>query len=66
MQFVHMDEAEEKFLEMIQHYEWLKRFVRTNLPQEYERWKAGGYLIDSDIMSMYPHLGQIVTTDFED
>lgn len=25
-------------------------------------WKAGGFIIDEDIMSMYPNLGQVIET----
>jgi hypothetical protein len=38
-------------------YEDLKRELRRRNPREFERWKAGGFLIDSDIISMYPTLG---------
>lgn len=50
----------EKFERMMDLYEELKREVRKRDPYLYERWKAGGFLVDSDILSMYPHLGQCV------
>lgn len=41
-------------------YNELKQEVRRKAPYLYERWKAGGFLVDADIMSMYPHLGRVV------
>ena len=49
-----------KYDEMICLFEELKSFIKKNDPHNYERWKAGGYLINDDIASMYPHLGELV------
>lgn len=52
-----MQEEYDKLMEL---YNSLKRQVRQADPHLYERWKAGGFLIDDDIMSMYPTLGKCV------
>lgn len=41
-------------------YSDVKRMVKQENPYFYERWKAGGFLIDEDIMSMYPSLGELI------
>lgn len=46
--------------ELIVTYNEIKKEVRRRDPREYERWKAGGFLIDGDIISMYPDLGAVV------
>jgi hypothetical protein len=38
----------------------IKEEVRYKNPQFYERWKAGGFLIDEDIMCMYPCLSKVM------
>lgn len=50
----------DRFQEMMGLYEELKRDIRRADPHLYERWKAGGFLVDSDIVSMYPHMGEVV------
>lgn len=51
---------QEIYEEMMERYEELKRWVRGKNPHLYERWKAGGFLVDEDILSMYPHLGKVM------
>ena len=41
-------------------YEDIKREVKTNHKDFYQRWKAGGYLIDTDIISSYPPLEKLL------
>jgi hypothetical protein len=41
-------------------YNDIKNEVRRLNPHLFEKWKAGGFLIDTDIMSMYPHLESVV------
>jgi hypothetical protein len=50
----------EKFEQMMALYEELKREVRRRDPHAYERWKAGGFLVDNEILSMYPALEEVV------
>jgi hypothetical protein len=35
-------------------YQDFKRLVRDRSPLLYEQWKAGGFLVDDDIISYYP------------
>lgn len=51
---------EEKLEQLMDLYNELKEEIRRKNPYEYERWKAGGFLVDSDPMSMYPHISQVV------
>lgn len=32
----------------------------------YERWKAGGFLVDDDIVSMYPNMSEVVESIDDD
>lgn len=41
-------------------YNSIKSEVRRRNPHLYERWKAGGFLIDNDVLSMYPNLQEVV------
>lgn len=66
-----MSELREQFDEMMLLYDNIKRRIKAELPHEYERWKAGGFLVDPDIMSMYPHLERVIDLmdddeDFDD
>lgn len=57
-----MKEEIEAFLES---YEFLKKQIRSNDPQLFARWKAGGFLVDNDVVSMYPTLVSILETMLE-
>lgn len=50
----------EKFEKLLELYEEIKRDVRFRDKYLYEQWKAGGFLVDSDIISMYPNLEKVV------
>lgn len=50
----------QKYELMMDLYADLKHEMRQETPHEYERWKAGGFLVDDDILSMYPHLGKLI------
>jgi molybdenum-dependent DNA-binding transcriptional regulator ModE len=50
----------ERFEKLIELYEEIKREVRQRDKHLFEQWKAGGFLIDSDILSMYPNLEKVV------
>lgn len=41
-------------------YDQLKEHVRRSDKNLYERWKAGGFIVDTDIMSMYPNLSEVL------
>lgn len=44
----------------------LKRFVRLKNESLYERWKAGGFLVDNNIVSMYPNAEEVLEALRED
>jgi hypothetical protein len=50
----------EKFEQMMELYADIKSEVRKRDKHLYERWKAGGFIVDDDILSMYPDLGKVV------
>lgn len=37
-------------------YDKLKNHIRRENRPLYERWAAGGFLVDTDVMSMYPNI----------
>lgn len=41
-------------------WDLIKRLIKEKDPLLYERWKAGGYLVDEDVLSMYPCLSQVL------
>ena len=53
-----MSELEQQIDELYSLYQGIKNEIRHLDKYLYERWKAGGYIIDEDIMSMYPNLSQ--------
>ena len=52
----------ERIENLVGEYMEIKREIRQINPRFYERWKAGGYLIDEDIISMYPNINDILDT----
>ena len=50
----------EAFEEMMDNYNIIKHEIRVSNPQLYEQWKAGGFLVDEDIMSMYPNITEVM------
>lgn len=59
------DEIREKLDEFMGLFEELKSFVKSNNKILYERWKAGGFIVDSNILSMYPAIEKVVETIIE-
>ena len=57
-----MSKLSEKYEQMMELYCELKQEIRMRDKYLYERWKAGGFLVDEDIMSMYPNLTKVVET----
>lgn len=41
-------------------YDEIKSYVRRKDRSLYERWKAGGFLVDTDIVSMYPNVSEVL------
>ena len=54
-----MNNLQEKINELLDLYQEIKREIRVTDKHLYEQWKAGGFLVDDDIMSMYPSLPKI-------
>lgn len=50
----------EKMELVLDSYAAIKEEVRRKDPHLYERWKAGGFLVDGDIITNYPNLEQVV------
>lgn len=55
-----MNELNEDFEKLMELYNSVKREIRQRDKHLYERWKAGGFCIDSDILSMYPSLPEVM------
>ena len=55
-----MNSLKDDFNNLIDLFQKIKRQVRRKDNRLYEQWKAGGFIIDSDIMSMYPNLEEVV------
>ncbi len=53
------DSQDEDFVEsfeiLMEGFNSFKELVRRKSNIAYERWKAGGFIVDSNIMSMYPN-----------
>lgn len=60
----------EELLEMVNEfgdlYDRFKAFIKEYDSHEYERWKAGGFLVDQNIVSMYPNMLDILDTIADD
>jgi len=50
----------QKIDELYELYDEIKQEIKRQDKYFYERWKAGGFLIDNDIISMYPILNTFV------
>lgn len=55
-----MGDLEQQVDELYFLYCRVKSEVRSLDKYLFERWKAGGYLIDEDIISGYPNLSQVL------
>lgn len=55
-----LEQVREDADELMGLMESIKRAVRMHDRHLYERWKAGGFLVDPDIVSMYPNLNEVV------
>jgi hypothetical protein len=54
------DELNEKLDQMMNLYYEIKEEIRKRDPHTYEHWKAGGFLVDPYIHSMYSNIKQAV------
>lgn len=55
-----MDDLREMYEQMMSLYEDIKREVKSRDTQLYKRWEAGGFLVDDNVVSMYPSLGEVI------
>lgn len=63
--FFDSEEVRDLFEDFMRDYKALKDFIKQSAPQEYERWKAGGFLVDDNTVSMYPAIGRAFDTALE-
>lgn len=49
-------DIKKQFEDMMDTYYQLKELIRRHDKHLYERWKAGGFIVDNDIISMYPNM----------
>lgn len=61
-----VNETQKMYHEMMCLYGKLKHLVKTENRRLYEQWKAGGFIIDPDILSMYPCLEEVIEKITED
>ena len=54
------DDLQSRYKELMDLYMDIKRDIKCANTRLFERWKAGGFCIDPDIMSMYPDLGKVI------
>ena len=46
--------------QLMELFESLKKNIRQKDPHLYERWKVGGFIVDTNIFSDYPNLSEVV------
>jgi hypothetical protein len=54
------DDATFAFEAMMDGFECFKAIVRDSNKNLYDRWKAGGFLVDTNIVSMYPNAQEVL------
>lgn len=63
-------EIHECYNELLESFEFIKEYVRRSDRHLFERWKAGGFLVDTSIVSQYPNIEEVMeslgTDDYED
>ena len=50
------DEMRDMFNNFMSDYKSIKQFIKDYAPEEYQRWKAGGFLVDDSIYRIYPSI----------
>lgn len=53
-------ELVEDYYQLMELYQDVKSEIKRRDKRLFERWKAGGFIIDEDILSMYPNLTQCI------
>lgn len=54
------EELRDDFYKLMELYDAIKRTVKETNRHLYERWRAGGFIVDGDILSMYPSLEKVI------
>lgn len=54
-----MSELTEAYEQLSEAFEAFRHLVRCADKHLYERWKAGGFIVSEDIMSMYPNVTEV-------
>lgn len=54
-----MEELKEFYEGLMENYNEFKLAIKRENPQAYERWKAGGFVVDESIVSMYPDATEV-------
>jgi hypothetical protein len=56
----------EEIENLLSSFSYLKSEIRRENSEWYARWKAGGFLIDSNIVSYYPNIEDYLTLDVDE
>lgn len=54
-----MNELNEAYEQLSEAFETFRQLVRRTDERIYERWKAGGFIVSEDIISMYPNITEV-------
>lgn len=54
-----MNSVEQAYANLCNSFEFLKKTIRTEDKNLYEQWKAGGFLVDENVVSMYPNIHEV-------
>jgi len=60
------NELEEELEKLMDSFLRIKEIIRRKNKFLFEQWKAGGFLVDDDIMCMYPNVQKCVESILED
>lgn len=55
-----MNAIEDDLRNLLETLHRIKQKVRNADPNLYERWRAGGFLTDASVVSMYPSIEKVV------
>ena len=52
------EELQKLFDDFMDDYRFLKGFIETHGGHDFQNWKAGGFLLDNNVVSMYQTMEQ--------
>lgn len=52
-------EISEAYEQLMESFQTFQNLVRSNDRQLYEQWKAGGFMVSEDFVSMYPNATEV-------